>query len=134
MKKIFVILFGILFVGVGIFAMFQGNDLAKRCTTPVTARVINLDREESVDSDGYTSYAYYPIFEYQVGEKTLSEKGRTGSSNPKYSVGDKVEILYDANKPTDFIVKGDTSSNILGIVFIVAGLVVAVIGVVKNDF
>ena len=133
-KKIIVVLVGVLFLAVGIFMLAQGNDLAKRCTAETMGTVINLEKEESTDSDGYISYTYYPIFEYQVGEKTISQKGRMGSSNPKYHINDTVELLYDPDKPEDFVIKGDKSSNLMGIIFIVAGVALVAVGVIKKDF
>ena len=134
MKKLFIILMGIVFVGVGIFMIVRGNDLAKRCTTETTAKVVSIETEESTDSDGHYTYTYYPVFEFNAGEKTITQKGSTGSSRAQYKIGDSVELLYDANKPEDFIVKGDKTSNILGIIFVVAGVFVTGVGVIKSNF
>ena len=41
-------------------------------------------------------------------------------------MGEKVEILYNPNKIDEYIIKGDNTSGILGIVFIVVGAVLLV--------
>ena len=138
MRKLFVILVGIVFVGLGVYLLVSGNDMAKRCTAETTGKVVEVieEVEENHDADGYSvTHTYYPVIEFKAGEETVNKKYSSGTGNRnKYSVGENIDILYDSNKPTDFLIKGDKTSNILGIVFIVAGLVVAVIGVVKSDF
>lgn len=133
MKKVLVILFGLIFVGAGVFLFIKGNDLAKRCTASVEGTVIEIIAEDSTDDDGFTTYTYYPVIQYIVDGKTVSKKSSSGSNPSKYNVNDKVDILYDPNKVEDYIIEGDTTTNILGIVFIVAGLAVAIIGVIKHE-
>lgn len=135
-RKLFVILFGVVFVGIGIFLMLKGNDMAKRCTAKATGTVVEVIEEEENNTDdaGYT-YMYFPVIEYKAEEQTISQKYSTGDGNQdKYKVGDKVDVLYDPNKPEDYLIKGDEkTSNIMGIVFIVMGAVVAVVGIVKKE-
>lgn len=142
-KKLFVILFGIVFVGVGVFLFVKGNDMSKRCTTETVGTVTEIieEREENTEAEASGAvvydtykYTYYPVIEYKVEDKTFNEKYSTGSSKSKYLVGDKIDVLYDPNKPEDYLIKGDKSSNIIGIIFIAAGAVVAIIGVVKKEF
>ena len=133
MKKILVILFGLIFVGAGVFLFIKGNDLAKRCTSSAEGTVIEIIAEDSTDDDGFTTYTYYPVIQYIANGKNVSKKSSSGSNPSKYNVNDKVDILYDPNKVEDYIIEGDKTTNILGIVFIVAGLAVAIIGVIKNE-
>lgn len=137
-RKLLVILMGIVFVGIGIYLLVKGNDMAKRCTAETKGTVVEVieEVEENNDSDGHSySYTYYPVIEFKAGEETVNKKYSTGYGNRnKYSVGDQIDILYDPNKPTDYLIKGDKTSNMLGIIFIVAGAVVTLIGVVKSDF
>ena len=133
MKKLLVIIFGIIFIGAGIFSIVKGNELVKKCTVETTATVIQLKEESSSDSDGLISYTYYPIIEYKVGERTITEQGITGSNPSKYNINDKVEILYNPDKAEEFIIKGDSSSNWIGIIFIVVGVVVIIAGILKKN-
>ena len=141
-NKIFVILFGVIAIGVGIFLLISGKNKAKRCTSGAVGTVVEIieEKEENTDTeedgaivyDSYT-YTYYPVIEYKVGDKTVSKRSEIGyGSKDKYKVGDKIDILYDPNKPEDYIIKNDKSSNIIGIVFIVVGVIVTGVGVVKN--
>ena len=139
-NKIFVILFGILAIGVGIFLLVSGNNKAKRCTSEAVGTVNEIieEKEETTDEDGaivsdtYT-YTYFPVIEYKAGDKTVNKRSETGyGSKDKYKVGDNIDILYDPNNPEEYIIKNDKSSNIIGIVFIAAGVIVTGIGIIKN--
>ena len=49
-----------------------------------------------------------------------------------YNLNDKVDILYNPNKVEEYIIKGDKTSNIIGIVFIILGIIVCIAGVTKE--
>ena len=138
MKKLLVILFGLVAIGVGIFLLVTGNSMKKRCTAEAVGTVVEVieEREESADPDTVSiTYTYYPVIEYTAGDKTLTQKYSTGYGNRnKFKVGDKIEILYDPSKPEDYLIKNDKSSNLIGIAFIAVGAVVTVIGIVKRNF
>ena len=133
MKKIFIILFGLIFIGVGVFMLIKDNDLAKRCTASEEGTVVEIITEDSTDDDGFTQYTYYPVIQYTVDGKTVSKKSSSGSNPSKYNVNDKVDILYDPNKVEDYIIKGDKTTSFLGVIFVVAGIAVAIIGVIKHE-
>lgn len=135
MKKIFIILFGLIFIGVGVFMLIKDNDLAKRCTASAEGTVVEIISEESThtEDDGFTQYTYYPVIQYIVEGKTVSKKSSSGSNPSKYNVNDKVDILYDPNKVEDYIIEGDKTTSFLGVIFVVAGIAVAIIGVIKHE-
>ena len=130
MKRYMVLLVGIIFLAVGGFMFYRNNTLAKNCTEETQATVVDMKQEFSTDSDSTTSYIYYPIIEYSVGEDTVRVTMGSGSSTPAYSINQKITILYNPNKTKEFIVKGDQSSNIFSIVFMALGVFVTGYGVV----
>ena len=133
MKKIFVILFGLIFIGVGVFMLIKGNNLAKRCTASAEGTVVEIITEDATDDDGFTTYTYYPVIQYIANGKIVSKKSSSGSNPSKYNLNDRVDILYDPNKVEDYIIEGDKTTSFLGLIFIVAGLAVAIIGVIKHE-
>ena len=133
MKKILVILFGLIFAGIGVFILIKGNDLARRCTVSTEGTVVEIITEDSTDDDGFTTYTYYPVIQYIANGKIVSKKSSSGSNPSKYNLNDRVDILYDPNKVEDYIIEGDKTTSFLGIIFIVAGLAVAIIGVIKHE-
>ena len=133
MKKVLVIILGLIFIGVGVFLIVRGNELAKRCTEEAVGTVVEIKMEESLESDEYgthTIYTYYPIIEYKAGDKTVTKQSENGSSGQSdYKLNDKIDILYNPQNVEEFIIKGDNSNNILGIIFIVAGVIAAGVGI-----
>ena len=135
MKKIVAILLGILIIGVGIFLFINAKGLSKRCTVETTATVVDVKVEENLEEeDGVTRtvYTYYPVLEYKVGDTTVSKQSTNGASTPQYKINDTIDILYNPDKVEEYVIKGDTSSNIVGIIFIVVGVVVTLIGIIKR--
>lgn len=129
MKKILPFIVGIVFIGVGVFMFIKNENLVKKCTVEVEATVVDMREEFSADSDG-SSYIYYPILEYRTSENNLRVKMDYGYSHPKYSVGDKVTILYNPQKESEFIIKGERASSVFSIVFTILGLLITGLGTV----
>ena len=123
MKRFAVIIVGIIFLAVGIFMFVKNNTLVKNCTEETTATVVDMKEDLSADGDG-TTYIYYPIIEYKVGNNPIRVTMSSGSSTPRYNVNDKITILYNPNNTKEFIVKGEMSSSIFSIVFMVLGVFV----------
>ena len=143
-KKLLVILFGILSIGVGAFLFISSMSLAKRCTVEATGKVVEIieEKEENRDaedagaivSNTYT-YTYYPVIEYQAGTETVKEKSTTGyGQKDKFTVGQTIDILYNPNEPTEYIIKGEKTANIVGIGFMAVGVIIIMIGIVKKEF
>jgi hypothetical protein len=128
MKKFVGILVGIIFLGVGIFMYFQNARLAKVCTEEATATVVDMKEEMETDED-VVRYIYYPIIEYKVNGKIVKSTMSSGSTTPSYSINDTLTILYNPNKNTEFIIKGDKTSNIFSFVMIGLGVCVTCAGV-----
>lgn len=125
-SKFIALIIGIILIGVGVFTYFRSNELARVCTERTTATVVSMreDFESSTDTDGMR-YVYYPIVEYQANGTTIKGELSSGSNPPAYSVNDTVEILYNPNKTSEFIVAGE-NQNITWIIF--SGLGVIFIG------
>ncbi|MCH5157506.1 MAG: DUF3592 domain-containing protein [Clostridiales bacterium] len=122
------LLIGIIFVVAGVIVLKQGDSLAKRCTEETIGTVVEIISERSYSSDNQFTYTYYPVIEYQVGERTISQKSRSGQDPPKYKVGQQVEIYYNPNNVEEYIIKEDSTTKILGIGFIVIGSIAAAVG------
>ena len=132
MKKSIFIIVGLLFVAVGIYILKSGDAKVKRCTVETLGTVIDFKEETTTDSDG-TSTTYYPIFSYKVEEKTVKSKSSVGTSSRRYNINENVNILYNPNKPEEFIIKGDKTSNFLSIIIIIVGTLCAVAGIIKRN-
>lgn len=130
-KKILGVVVALVIVGIGIFMIIKGNDLAKKCTVEAVATVVDFKEETNFDDDIGISYTYYPLIEYIVDGTTISGQVSSGSNRPAYNINDKINILYNPNKVDEFIVKNDGSSNFIGIVFIAVGAIVLILSIVS---
>lgn len=129
MKKFGAIIIGFIFVAVGVFLYFNNQRLSKVCTRETMATVVDMKEDFEID-EGVTRYMYYPVIEYMADNEMIEETMKSGSSTPAYRIGEEINILYNPNKVTEFIVKGDTSSNIMSIIFVALGGVLVVLGIV----
>lgn len=122
-SKFIALLVGIVLIGVGIFTYFRSNELAKVCTEKTTATVVSMreEFEASSDTEG-TRYVYYPVVEYQANGSTVKGEIPNASNPPIYSVNDTIEIFYNPNKTSEFIVSGENQS-IFWIILCGAGVV-----------
>ncbi|WP_028517032.1 DUF3592 domain-containing protein [Ruminococcus flavefaciens] len=97
----------------------------KRCTEYVEAIVVDFEIERSTDSDGNTSYSYYPVFEYRFEGKDYMKNGGVSSPFLTWHKGDRVGLYIDPDKPESFYCPKETIHKIIGfLIFAVAGAVV----------
>ena len=124
---IFIIGIGVIFIIVGIVAINQGNGLKKRCTEKTIGTVVEIISR--VQSD-YTRPTYIPVIEYQAGDITVSQTSNSGEYPSKYEVGDQVEIYYNPDNVQEYIIKGDSTPNFVGIFAVVLGSIAVVAGII----
>lgn len=86
------------FMGTG-FGIYLGIDTLtfKHRALTTTGTIIEIDSKHDDDTTLYT-----PIASFQTTDgQTLTVRSRVSSSYTSFSVGDKVEILYDPAKPSE---------------------------------
>ncbi len=127
MRKIFTILFLLVFIGIGIFVISKGNHLRKACTVEAIAKVVEIRTTTSAE-DGDS---YYPVLEYNANGQIMREESSIGSSNQKYQINDNVDILYNPENPKEFLIKGEFDIRILGIIFVVMGIIALPIVIIR---
>ena len=109
--------------------------MVKNCTEKTEAVVVDMKQEFSSDNDSST-YMYYPIIEYKIGDETVRVTMDRGSNTPAYDINEKITILYNPDKTKEFIVKGEKTSSIMSIVFMAIGVLVTGYGIkmaIKKD-
>lgn len=131
MKRLLILIMGIVTIGLGIFIIVSGNKLAQVCTEETTGTVVGILREEETDSEGFTSIVYIPQIEYKVGEQLVTAKGNGSSNASDHKVGEEIQIMYNPNNVEEHIIKGDNSSMVGGIIWIVLGAIILLVGIFK---
>ena len=119
----FAFLVGIIFAIAGGIIFVKEVLKRKKCNVSTNGTVIDIARDESRDSDGNIKITLHTIFEYNVSGNIYVKKSNFGSSNCKYHIGQEVEILYNAEKPDEYYVKGSFGSMILGAIFMICGII-----------
>ncbi len=132
--KIRIISYIFVFVGAALlivgYFMFQAKATFISESEVVDGVVIAIERRQSTDSDGHTSYSYYPAIEFLTKEnQTISVTSNTGSNPSRYRVDDQVEVRYDASDPYHAEINsfmslwmGVVIVTLFGIVFLLVGM------------
>lgn len=110
-----------LFIGIGISSNMKKK--TKQCTVITSATVLRNLQEKYRDIDHNTTYTFHPVLEYFVNEGRIEAKYTIGTAKVKYIEGQKVNILYNPNKPTMFYIEGDKSQNLIGKIFKIVGII-----------
>ena len=126
---IFIAVIGVVFIVLGIVAINLGNGLKKRCTEKTIGTVVEIICREQIDD---TNPTYFPVIEYQVGDSTITQISNSGEYPSKYNVGDKVEIYYNPDNVQEYILKGDSTPNFVGIIAIVLGSIAVAVGIIGS--
>ncbi len=124
----------VLLIGLGLLTggYFAWKHQSSFLATAVKAEgtVVSMDRESSRDSNGNTSYTYYPQISFTTADnQSIEFRGSTGSNPPSYQTGDKVEVLYDPKTPTSASINSFTSLWLGPIILGVLGAVFSLVGV-----
>lgn len=129
-NRIFVILIGLLFTGVGFYLLNLSFDMLKtykekdETFVAYEAVVVDYDYDES---DGLAAI----IVEYEVDGVIYQKTGNSYSSMPK-DLGTRVGIKYDPKNPDDIIWEKDGTNILLPIIsfaFFVSGVYTVIFGI-----
>lgn len=112
------LLFGVFFLGMGIFnTFFHGKGLAE--TTAVIERIEDI---QDFDAEGDPITTHETYVRYEVDGKEYH--GKSDVYEIGYSVGKEIKIYYDPSNPEK--ISGDSFK--IGIVFMAVGCVIILVG------
>lgn len=138
MRKLFSIIFAVVFVVAGVFVIVMGvNRLnsKKDYDASTTGVIVGIEREWSgTDEDGFDQYDYTVYVNYEVdGQKY--ENVKYPSYDSSMQKGDEVEVLYQSSDPTN-IAEGNLTGNatimiVIGAVCTLAGVAAVVKSIIR---
>ena len=129
---LFLLVFGAAFLGAGIFLMREQKHLKEVCITEVQSTVIENKKRTVKKKKHKTSIKYTPVFEYDYNGKTYTFKSDLSTNPPRYSVGEKVQIMINPDNPSEVYVPSDsTTKKIIYIVCIAVGGIAVIAAPVK---
>lgn len=136
-KLMFIIIFsgiwgliGIIFFMIGIGILRNRKKKEINCTSKTYGKVKDIVRQRNYDLDNdYSTYSWYPIFEYNIGELKFVKQSSYGSSTTKYVIGQDVEIYYNPDDYNDYYIAGESLPRTLGKIFTIVGVVAIIIAI-----
>ena len=99
----------------------------QRCTAVVTGTISEVKEKVSRRNDVPTR-EYIPTVVYTVNGVEYSKPFTKAYNAATYTVGQKVEVMYNPNKPVEINKKG--TSNKADVVILCIGVLIAIIGAV----
>jgi len=105
--KAYVVFFFIAAIGLGGLSVHLGQNMKAFLTdaTHASGKVVRMESVRSSDSDGGTSYSYYPVVSFVTPDAERTEfRDSVGSNPPAYQRGDKIDVLYDPADPQQAII------------------------------
>ena len=124
------LLVGIVIVLLGFLSIRKGSQKKNRCTASASAVIVEVqaEKDEAGSENTHKKYTYTPIYEFTVNGNTIRKSGGIYSHNKKeYHVGDTSTVMYNPDKPEEFLVNGKSSGKGFGIALLLFGLVIIAI-------
>ena len=117
---------GIICVAISVRTFVINRKRQSACTAPASAELFGYEEEikTSTNEDGFTETTtyYYPVFRYQAQGAERTVRYHIGGKR-KWEPGSSVAIRYNPQQPDTIVVDGDKSTQTLGIITLLAGLV-----------
>lgn len=127
--RLFLILFGGIFLGVGIWLYLDRRDFETKAEKAL-GTVIEVRREAKTSTRRNrrtTSTLYRPVIRFEAGERSYTLTSNSASSGYNYPKGKRLEILYDPANPGDARLADDIVS-LISVIFIGVGSLVFLVG------
>lgn len=113
---------GIAFFCIGIGLHARGQRKRSVCTRPVTAIVVDLQRERvGVDDFSVSGEAvmksWFPVYEYMIDGVKQKVRARVGTAKPEVNVGQAVELFVNPDRTDEFYCPTEKISCIQKVVY-----------------
>ena len=135
---LFLVLFLLLSVGgdallwIGLSGIHKAHEQEERERTRATGIVVDIVKHISLGR-GKPLMASHPVVEFQADGETLRHESRAGYWLDQFRIGERVDILYDADDPSHYHleklfekqISGERVTVMVGILWLVVAGVVA---------
>lgn len=135
-KIIFGIVFPLMFCSIGSFFARKGyvhfktkRNKKLKCLSQTYGKIISVSAMRINRSS-----AYFPTYEYVVGDEVIRVDTNFGTTNRQYKRGDQVKIWYDENQPNYSYIDGYKEDTIAAVASLVAGVIVVLSGLFVGGF
>lgn len=111
---VFVAIFALIFLGVGILALVGGKVQQRRCSASADGIVCAIHAQERKGRGKQKATVYIPEFRYETGGQTYTMKANFGSVSTSYKEGQAVTIRFDPADPGYAYVADDPGNSSQG--------------------
>ena len=122
-------LVGVIFLAVGFGLRRSFLRREERLRARATGTVTEVVRRVDHSSDG-GSASWYPIVSFEADGRAISLESDAGGGRKRFYEGQSVEVLYDPDDPSRFMLEGHDPTRLVGRVFLGVGLGCVAIGLV----
>lgn len=125
---------GLVFAVTGTVLLIKSIRERALCTVESTGIVTDIREHKSTKTNKKThkkttKISYAPVVEYDFNGKQYKYTSSTYTSNKRYSKGETVKIMVNADTPTQIYIVGDSAEHIMYYTFIGLGAVFTLVGV-----
>ena len=119
---------------IGFFVARSGRKRKRRCTAPVTGTVVDVQRTTDTDENGHNDYRYVPIYEFTAGSVQIRRQGNVAARRSRaYKVGETKQLLYNPEKPEEFIEAGSSTGGGGGVALMILAVLVAAAALLSDQ-
>ncbi|MGN0633101.1 MAG: DUF3592 domain-containing protein [Oscillospiraceae bacterium] len=122
---VFMILFGGIFLTIGLGFNYARNVKKEHCSEPVTAVVFDYRHQNAS-----TSASVAPMMKYTYNGKEYRYTPSTYSNPPEFEIGENVEAFCNPDKPGELYYESRTINLIAAIFSIVGGVICGAGGII----
>lgn len=119
-------LIGIVCIIAGTIMKKNMRELQQRCSVICEAEIVDILEESSYNSENGSTTFHIPIYEYTIGDKKIKKRSNYGS--PKYKKGQKIEICYNPENPSDSYIK-ELKNTGMANGLITVGIIIIAVGI-----
>ena len=130
--KFVIFLLGIIFMFTGIILMRKHKNRQTNCTTPAQATV--LENQKVFFPAETEQYSWFPIIKYTINGKGYKTRHYHGTAKEKYKIGEVIDILYNPEKPEEYIIIKENSFKRIEVIFVFVGFILLSIFSILNNF
>lgn len=125
MKLAIYLITSVLIMAAGIFMIISDKKRRKGCTATATATVVDIKTEIEHDagSTGSDTTKYITVLKFCAGGNQVVAQGNCSSlKRDKYTVGERIEIIYNPDNPTVLFMDTQANFNRFGLLVTIIGL------------
>jgi hypothetical protein len=89
---------------------------------------------QPINPDDDETATYYPVVEFKTDKAETITKQLDIGGYPARRIGERIKVIYDPNKPTDFVTNPQTTLRATPLILMIAGAIGLVVSLMQEIF